>query len=118
MSRGDWPARRPVSPPVSNRGERSISVLDFATSRMTSKGRIPGGGSPDRGGVSPNGRQMWWIGTHREPGPAHGYLERRRIVGHLHPAPERGPGYAAGRRIGCQRRQMVRDDISYCLSEF
>jgi len=49
---------------ISNRGEGSISVLDFATNRLINKWRIPGGGSPDMGGVSPNGKQMWWSGRY------------------------------------------------------
>jgi YVTN family beta-propeller protein len=49
---------------ISNRGEGSISVLDFATNKLVHKWRIPGGGSPDMGGISPNGRQMWWSGRY------------------------------------------------------
>jgi YVTN family beta-propeller protein len=49
---------------ISNRGEGSISVLDFATNDLVHKWRIPGGGSPDMGGVSPNGKQMWWTGRY------------------------------------------------------
>ena len=33
-----------------------ISVLDFATDKLIAKWRIPGGGSPDMGGVSADGR--------------------------------------------------------------
>jgi YVTN family beta-propeller protein len=49
---------------ISNRGEGSISVLDLATNELVHKWRIPGGGSPDMGGVSPNGKQMWWSGRY------------------------------------------------------
>jgi YVTN family beta-propeller protein len=49
---------------ISNRGEGSISVLDFATNKLIHKWRIPGGGSPDMGGISPNGKQMWWSGRY------------------------------------------------------
>jgi len=49
---------------ISNRGEGSISVLDFATNELVHKWRIPGGGSPDMGGISPNGKQMWWSGRY------------------------------------------------------
>lgn len=49
---------------ISNRGEGSISVLDFATSSLIHKWRIPGGGSPDMGGVSPDGKRMWWSGRY------------------------------------------------------
>jgi DNA-binding beta-propeller fold protein YncE len=49
---------------VSNRGEGSISVLDFASNRLVHKWWIPGGGSPDMGGVSPDGKVMWWSGRY------------------------------------------------------
>ncbi len=49
---------------ISNRGEGSISVLDMATSKLVSKWRIPGGGSPDMGGISPDGTVMWWGGRY------------------------------------------------------
>ena len=37
---------------ISNRGEGTISVLDLATNQLVARWRIPGGGSPDMGGVS------------------------------------------------------------------
>ena len=49
---------------ISNRGEGSISVLDFATTKLVHKWWIPGGGSPDIGGISPNGTVMWWSGRY------------------------------------------------------
>ena len=49
---------------ISNRGEGSISVLDFATSKLVHKWPIPGGGSPDMGGISPDGKVMWWSGRY------------------------------------------------------
>jgi YVTN family beta-propeller protein len=49
---------------ISNRGQGSISVLDFATSKLVHKWWIPGGGSPDMGGISPNGKVMWWSGRY------------------------------------------------------
>jgi YVTN family beta-propeller protein len=49
---------------ISNRGEGSISVLDFATNKLVHKWRIPGGGSPDMGGISPDGTVMWWSGRY------------------------------------------------------
>jgi YVTN family beta-propeller protein len=49
---------------ISNRGEGSISVLDFATGKLVHKWRIPGGGSPDMGGISPDGNVMWWSGRY------------------------------------------------------
>jgi len=49
---------------ASNRGEGTISVLDFATGRKKAKWRISGGGSPDMGGVSPDGRELWLSGRY------------------------------------------------------
>jgi DNA-binding beta-propeller fold protein YncE len=47
---------------ISNRGEGTISVLDFATNRLVARWRIPGGGSPDMGGVSASGNVLWLSG--------------------------------------------------------
>jgi YVTN family beta-propeller protein len=49
---------------VSNRGEGSISVIDFATRKIIQKWPIPGGGSPDMGGVSADGRVLWLSGRY------------------------------------------------------
>jgi YVTN family beta-propeller protein len=52
---------------VSNRGEGSISVVDLATRKAVQKWRLPGGGSPDMGGVSADGKVLWLSGRyHRE----------------------------------------------------
>ena len=47
---------------VTNRAEGSISVISFRTRRPVRKWRIPGGGSPDMGGVSADGRVLWLTG--------------------------------------------------------
>jgi len=49
---------------VSNRGEGSVSVLDFATGKLVHKWQIPGGGSPDMGGVSADGKVLWLSGRY------------------------------------------------------
>jgi YVTN family beta-propeller protein len=49
---------------ISNRGEGTISVLDCATRKLTAKWTIPGGGSPDMGGVSPDGKALWLSGRY------------------------------------------------------
>lgn len=53
---------------VSNRqGGGSVSVIPFATNRVEATWRVPGGGSPDMGGVSADGRLLWLTGRyHRE----------------------------------------------------
>ena len=49
---------------ITNREEGSISVLDFATQRLVDRWRIPGGGSPDMGGLSSNGKVFWVSGRY------------------------------------------------------
>jgi YVTN family beta-propeller protein len=49
---------------VSNRGEGSISLIDLATRKQTAKWQIPGGGSPDMGGVSADGKVLWLSGRY------------------------------------------------------
>ena len=49
---------------VSNRGEGSISVFDFTQNRLTRKWHLPGGGSPDMGGVSADGKVLWLSGRY------------------------------------------------------
>ncbi|MEU6555886.1 hypothetical protein ABZ915_37410 [Streptomyces sp. NPDC046915] len=49
---------------ISNRGEGTISVFDFAQDRLTKKWRLPGGGSPDMGGVSADGKVLWLSGRY------------------------------------------------------
>ena len=43
-------------------GPGSVSVLDFATNRITATWSIPGGGSPDMGGITADGTQLWVSG--------------------------------------------------------
>ncbi|HEU4975756.1 MAG TPA: YncE family protein, partial [Baekduia sp.] len=61
---GLYPSRDSRVLYVSNRGEGSISVISFRTRRPIKKWRIPGGGSPDMGGVSANGRVLWLSGRY------------------------------------------------------
>jgi YVTN family beta-propeller protein len=49
---------------VSNRGEGSVTVFDFATRKPITKWQIPGGGSPDMGGLSIDGKQLWLSGRY------------------------------------------------------
>jgi YVTN family beta-propeller protein len=49
---------------VSNRNEGSVSVISTATNAVVHKWRIPGGGSPDMGGITPDGKVMWWGGRY------------------------------------------------------
>jgi YVTN family beta-propeller protein len=49
---------------VSNRQEGSVSVISFAKRKVVRKWRLPGGGSPDMGGVSANGKVLWLSGRY------------------------------------------------------
>ena len=49
---------------VTNRGNGSISLISFAAKKVVATWRIPGGGSPDMGGLSPDGRVLWVSGRY------------------------------------------------------
>jgi DNA-binding beta-propeller fold protein YncE len=61
---GLYPSRDSRFLYVSNRGEGSVSVVSFRTRRQVRKWRLPGGGSPDMGGVSADGRVLWLSGRY------------------------------------------------------
>lgn len=49
---------------VTNRDAGSISVLSFATGKVVKAWHIRGGGSPDMGNLSPDGRTIWLSGRY------------------------------------------------------
>jgi YVTN family beta-propeller protein len=69
---GLYPSRDATKLYVANRGSAmvyaapggkgSISVIDFATRKVVANWPIPGGGSPDMGNVSADGRTLWLSG--------------------------------------------------------
>ena len=61
---GLYPSRDARDLYVSNRGAGTISVLSFATRKVVRTWTIPGGGSPDMGGVSANGKVLWLSGRY------------------------------------------------------
>jgi YVTN family beta-propeller protein len=61
---GLYPSRDARSIYVSNRDEGTITVLDATTLATTARWTIPGGGSPDMGGVSADGSQLWLSGRY------------------------------------------------------
>ena len=44
------------------KGKGSVSVIDFATRQIVATWTIPGGGSPDMGNVSIDGKVLWLSG--------------------------------------------------------
>jgi YVTN family beta-propeller protein len=46
------------------KGKGSVSVIDFATGKVDVTWPIPGGGSPDMGNVSADGRRLWLSGRY------------------------------------------------------
>jgi YVTN family beta-propeller protein len=61
---GLYPSRDAKQLYVSNRGSGSVTVIDFATRSIATTWHIPGGGSPDMGGVSPDGSVLWLSGRY------------------------------------------------------
>jgi YVTN family beta-propeller protein len=61
---GLYPSRDAKYLYATNRGEGSISVISFRTRKVVAKWRIPGGGSPDMGGVSADGKVLWLSGRY------------------------------------------------------
>jgi DNA-binding beta-propeller fold protein YncE len=61
---GLYPSRDARFLYATNRGEGSISVIDFKTEKVVHKWWIPGGGSPDMGGVSADGSVLWLSGRY------------------------------------------------------
>jgi YVTN family beta-propeller protein len=70
---------------VSNRGEGSISVIDLATHKVRVTWRLPGGGSPDMGGISADGHTFWVSGRYNSViyaiSTKNGHLIRKIKVG-------------------------------------
>ena len=76
---GLYPSRDGKKLYVSNRGthrasrahaDGSIAAIDFATRAVESRWPIPGGGSPDMGNVSADGKWLWLSPSHQHPGRA------------------------------------------------
>ncbi len=68
---GLYPSRDGTKLYVANRGfdghrmgPGSVSVIDFATRSVVANWPIPGGGSPDMGNVSADGRTLWLSGRY------------------------------------------------------
>jgi YVTN family beta-propeller protein len=61
---GLYPSRDTKYLYATNRSEGSVSVISFRTRKVVKKWFIPGGGSPDMGGVSADGKVLWLSGRY------------------------------------------------------
>jgi DNA-binding beta-propeller fold protein YncE len=61
---GLYPSRNAKRLYATNRGEGSVSVISFRTRKEVAKWWIPGGGSPDMGGISADGKVLWLSGRY------------------------------------------------------
>ena len=64
MPHGEYPSRNGRFLYVSDRGAGRVSVVSFKTNKIVDTWVIPGGGSPDMGGVSASGRWLWLSGRY------------------------------------------------------
>jgi YVTN family beta-propeller protein len=63
---GLYPSRDGKQLYVTNRAAGSVTVIDFATRQPVATWTIPGGGSPDMGGVSADGTHFWVSGRYND----------------------------------------------------
>jgi DNA-binding beta-propeller fold protein YncE len=83
MPHGLMPSRDGRFLYVSDRGAGKISVVSFARRKIVDTWAIPGGGSPDMGGVSAGGRMLWVSG--RYDGEVYGFnTTSGRLTARIH----------------------------------
>jgi YVTN family beta-propeller protein len=82
---GLYPSRDARYLYVTNRGNGTITLISFATRKIATTWRIPGGGSPDMGNLSPDGKVFWVSGRYDNVvygiSTANGHLLARIPVG-------------------------------------
>ena len=82
---GLYPSRGARYLYVTNRGNGTITLISFATRKIVATWRIPGGGSPDMGNLSPDGKVFWVSGRYDNVvyaiSTANGHLLARIPVG-------------------------------------
>jgi YVTN family beta-propeller protein len=61
---GLYPSRDASLLYVTNRGNGTITLISFATQKIVGTWHIPGGGSPDMGNLSPDGKVFWVSGRY------------------------------------------------------
>ncbi len=83
MPHGIYPSRDGRVLYVSDRGAGKVSVFSLARHRVVDTWSVPGGGSPDMGGLSADGRTLWLSG--RYDGEVYGWSTRTgRLVARIH----------------------------------
>jgi YVTN family beta-propeller protein len=82
---GLYPSRDARFLYVTNRGNGTITLISFAARKVVTTWRIPGGGSPDMGNLSPDGKVFWVSGRYDNVvyaiSTANGHLLARIPVG-------------------------------------
>lgn len=71
MPHGIYPSRDGKDLYVSDRGAGEVSVVSLATNKIVDTWKLPGGGSPDMGGISADGKTLWLSG--RNDGYVYGW---------------------------------------------
>jgi DNA-binding beta-propeller fold protein YncE len=74
MPHGIYPSRDGRYLYVSDRGAGEVSVVSLASNKIVDTWMIPGGGTPDMGGVSADGKVLWLSG--RDDGCVYGWNTR------------------------------------------
>jgi DNA-binding beta-propeller fold protein YncE len=89
MPHGIYPSRDGRRLFVSDRGAGKVSVVSLATNKVVDTWTIPGGGTPDMGGISADGKVLWLSG--RYSGEVYGWntttgrlIARIRVGGDPH----------------------------------
>jgi DNA-binding beta-propeller fold protein YncE len=59
-----WPIAARTRSTDRPRAKGGVSVIDFATRKVEANWPIPGGGSPDMGNVSADGKMLWLSGRY------------------------------------------------------
>ncbi|MDP9319054.1 MAG: YncE family protein [Actinomycetota bacterium] len=83
MPHGIYPSRDGKYLYVSDRGAGEVSVVSLASNKIVDTWTIPGGGTPDMGGVSADGKVLWLSG--RDDGYVYGWnTTTGRLLARIH----------------------------------
>jgi len=113
---------------VANRNAGSVSVISFRTRTVVHTWHLPGGGSPDMGGVSADGNVLWLSGRYKRRGvrDRHPHREAARAYPRwrqpprplrlaptrpLLPRPHRHPPLTDTNPVGCINPVLARDPV-------